>query len=242
MDDVPSSKVAVGFLGPQPYMATALEELRETYDVHVLTPDGWSEQEMDAVAADCRAKGVEAVAGYAQKDAFHHVLINERLGNAVPRRLAFLHCMNKYLMRTLEADAFWFVAIDPLAQSDDEIIDSIAEWPFMLKNTSLSLGRGIYKIKDEDGLRQVLAAYRADTDLQQLIAAQNRRESRRAPKNTFSLGRTHTSFPGPLKHVNGIAHKPFTQNVVRALRVVQRLTQRLVQLLQFCIQKMHEQP
>ena len=78
MDDVPSSKVAVGFLGPQPYMATALEELRETYDVHVLTPDGWSEQEMDAVAADCRAKGVEAVAGYAQKDAFHHVLINER--------------------------------------------------------------------------------------------------------------------------------------------------------------------
>ena len=173
MDDVPSSKVAVGFLGPQPYMATALEELRETYDVHVLTPDGWSEQEMDAVAADCRAKGVEAVAGYAQKDAFHHVLINERLGNAVPRRLAFLHCMNKYLMRTLEADAFWFVAIDPLAQSDDEIIDSIAEWPFMLKNTSLSLGRGIYKIKDEDGLRQVLAAYRADTDLQQLIAAQN---------------------------------------------------------------------
>ena len=76
----------------------------------------------------------------------------------------------------------------------------------------------------------------------QLIAAQNRRESRRAPKNAFSHGRTHTSFPGPLKHVNGIAHKPFTQNVVRALRVVQRLTQRLVQLLQFCIQKMHEQP
>lgn len=162
---------SVGFLGPQPYMAAALEELRKTYDVHVLNPEGWSDEEMDTIAAECREKGIEAVAGYAQKDAYHHILINERLGNPVPRRKAFLYCMNKYLMRTLESDPFWFVAIDPMTQTDEEIIESIAEWPFMLKNTSLSLGRGIYRIKDADGLRAVLAEYRADTDLQERIAS-----------------------------------------------------------------------
>ncbi len=168
-----SKKMGVGFLGPQPYMAKALEQLKETYDVHVLNPVGWSDEEMDAVAAECRELGIEAVAGYAQKDAFHHVLINERLGNVAPKRLAFLYCMNKYLMRTIEKDAFWFQAIDPLAQTDDEIIETIAEWPFMLKNTSLSLGRGIYKIKDEAQLRSVLAEYRADKALQEQIASDN---------------------------------------------------------------------
>lgn len=161
----------VGFLGPQPYMEAALEDLRKTYDVHVLNPVGWSDEEMDAVADDCRSKNIEAVAGYAQKDAFHHILINERLGNPVPQRKAFLYCMNKYLMRTLESNPFWFVPIDPVTQSDEEIIDSIAEWPFMLKNTSLSLGRGIYRIKDADRLREVLAEYRANEDLQRQIAS-----------------------------------------------------------------------
>ena len=164
-------RISVGFLGPQPYMEHALDVLGETYDVHILNPKGWGDEEMDAVAADCREKGIQAVAGYAQKDAYHHILINERLGNPVPRRKAFLHCMNKYLMRTLEADPFWFVAIDPLQQTDEEIIDSIAEWPFMLKNTSLSLGRGIYRIKDADELRRVLGEYRANTELQELIAS-----------------------------------------------------------------------
>ncbi len=164
-------KMGIGFLGPQPYMAAALDELREKYDVHVLNPSGWSDEEMDAVAAECREKGIEVVAGYAQKDAFHHILINERLGNPVMRRKAFVYCMNKYLMRTQEANPFWFIPIDPIAETDEEIIAKVDEWPFMLKNTSLSLGRGIYKIKDEDALRRVLADYRADTALQERIAA-----------------------------------------------------------------------
>ncbi|MDO5627967.1 MAG: ATP-grasp domain-containing protein [Mobilicoccus sp.] len=168
-----TGKTSVGFLGPQPYMAQAIEKLSETYDVHELNPEGWSAPRMDAIAEVCREKGIEAVAGYAQKDAFHHILINERLGNVAPRRQAFLYCMNKYLMRTLEADPFWFIAIDPSVESDDEIIERVAEWPFMLKNTSLSLGRGIYKIKDADSLRSVLADYRADTALQANIAADN---------------------------------------------------------------------
>lgn len=53
-------------------------------------------------------------------------------------RLAFFHCMNKYLMRTLEPYPFFFAPIDPLTESDDDILARIPEheWPFMLKNTS----------------------------------------------------------------------------------------------------------
>ena len=162
---------AVGFLGPQPYMQPAIDDMRTRLTVHELWPNGWGEEEIDRVVAQCRDRGVTAVAGFAQKDAFQHILINERLGNVTISRLAFLYCMNKYLMRTLEANPFWYIAIDPMAESDDEIIERIAEWPFMLKNTSLSLGRGIYKIKDADQLRRVLADYRADTGLQAKIAA-----------------------------------------------------------------------
>lgn len=177
MSDVPTTvtgeRHTYGFLGPQPYMAAAIEEMSKTMNVVELNPKTWTDEEMDAVAQQCHEQGIEAVAGFAQKDAFHHILINERLGHTVPSRLAFLYCMNKYLMRTLEAKPFWFAPVDPLTETDDEIVAKITEWPFMLKNTSLSLGRGIFKIRDEDQLRRVLAEYRADTELQELIAFQN---------------------------------------------------------------------
>ena len=69
--------------------------------------------------------------------------------------MAFLYCMNKYLMRKLESNPLWFDWVDPRKETDDQIIAKIKEWPFMLKNTSLSLGRGIFRIKSPDQLRQV---------------------------------------------------------------------------------------
>ena len=167
------SKQHIGFLGPQPYMAKAIEDMAQRLVVHTFSPKTWDEAEMQAIAEECRAKNIVAVAGFAQKDAFHHILINERLGNTVPSRLAFLYCMNKYLMRTLEANPFWFDYVDPLNESDEQIINKIKEWPFMLKNTSLSLGRGIFKIKNEQDLRAVLKNYREDKKLQEEIAFQN---------------------------------------------------------------------
>jgi len=163
----------MGFLSPQPYMDRAIASMRERLDVRILEPRGWEDDEVDAIVTQCQKQGIGAVAGFAQKDAFHHILINEGLGNSVPSRLAFLYCMNKYLMRTLEAEPFWFDAVDPLNETDEQIIAKITEWPFMLKNTSLSLGRGIFKIHDADELREVLQDYRQDSDLQQLIAFQN---------------------------------------------------------------------
>ncbi len=169
-----TKKPSVGFLSPQPYMAQAIRQMAEDWDIHPIEAKGWEDDEVEEIATYCRDNGIESVGGFAQKDAFHHILINERLGNAVPSRLAFFYCMNKYLMRTLETNAFFFAPVDPLAESDEEIIAKIPddEWPFMLKNTSLSLGRGIFKVKDPAELREVLAAYRKDTDLQELIAGQ----------------------------------------------------------------------
>ncbi|WP_120501031.1 acetyl-CoA carboxylase biotin carboxylase subunit family protein [Roseovarius sp. EL26] len=176
-----TSKPVIGFLNPQAYMQDAIADMRNRLDVRILTPETWDAAEIDDVVTHCQAEGIQAVAGFAQKDAFHHILINERLGNPTISRLAFLYCMNKYLMRTLEADPFWFAPIDPLSESDDDIIAKIAEWPFMLKNTSLSLGRGIFKVKTPDDLRAVLADYRADTALQDLIAFQNETFSKGIP-------------------------------------------------------------
>ena len=165
----------VGFLNPQPYMQPAIERLGTALEVHPIEAHTWQSHEMDRIADDCRRRGIRAVAGFAQKDAFQHILVNERLGNPVPSRVAFFHCMNKYLMRTLEPDPFFFAPVDPLVDSDDEVLARIPdqEWPFMLKNTSLSLGRGIFKIGDADKLRHVLAAYRDDWELQNLLASQN---------------------------------------------------------------------
>lgn len=176
-----NTRKVVGFLNPQAYMADAIEDMKSRVDVRILSPKTWDPTEIDAIARSCRDAGIQAVAGFAQKDAFHHILINEKLGNPTVSRLAFLYCMNKYLMRTLEADPFWFAPIDPMSESDEDIIAKIAEWPFMLKNTSLSLGRGIFKIKTPDDLRAVLADYRSDTALQDLIAFQNKAFSEGIP-------------------------------------------------------------
>lgn len=170
MEDQPQ----FGVINPQAYMRPALAELGERFGVHEINASSWQPAEIAAIADDCHERGIRAVAGFAQKDAFHHILINERLGNAVPSRLAFFYCTNKYLMRTLERAPFFFTAVDPLTERDDDIIARIPadEWPFMLKNTSLSLGRGIVKICDADKLRHILASYRADWALQNLTASQ----------------------------------------------------------------------
>lgn len=161
-----------GFLNPQPYMKRAIADMEKNMNVEVLEPKTWDKKEIDSIVSTCKEKGIKSVGGFAQKDAFHHILINEKLGNVAPSRLAFFYCMNKYLMRTLETNPFYFDAIDPLNETDDEIISKIKEWPFMLKNTSLSLGRGIFKINNEDELKATLAEYRQDTELQELIASQ----------------------------------------------------------------------
>lgn len=169
-----SDRTPVGIINPQPYMEWALAALGDRFDVHVIEARTWQRHEIEEIAEYCRARGILAVAGFAQKDAFHHILINRQLGNPAPEPLAFFHCMNKYLMRTLERDPFFFAPVDPVTESDEEIIARIPtdEWPFMLKNTSLSLGRGIFKIGDTDKLRHVLATYRDDWELQNLTASQ----------------------------------------------------------------------
>ncbi len=78
------SNTHLGFLGPQPYMKRAIDDMNTRATVHELNPKGWTDEEMDAMAKHCQDNNIEAVAGFAQKDAFQHILINERLGNTAP--------------------------------------------------------------------------------------------------------------------------------------------------------------
>ncbi len=164
------SKEKFGILSPQPYFKKAIEEMQETMEIVTVQPKGWAPEEVAETVKFCKDNGIKSVGGFAQKDAFNHILINRGLGHKAPDNLAFLYCMNKYLMRTLETDAKYFDWVDPLTETNEEIIAKIKEWPFMLKNTSLSLGRGIFKIETPEELTRVLDEYRGDKPLQEEIA------------------------------------------------------------------------
>ncbi len=163
-------KRSYGFLSPQPYMQRAVEDMKTRNRIVVIEPTGWNPGDVAKSLNICRDNQVVAVGGFAQKDAFNHILINEQLGNVVPSRLSFLYCMNKYLMRTLETNPYYFDYIDPMTESNAEAIAKIKEWPFMLKNTSLSLGRGIFKIESAEQLTAILDDFRRNKKLQASIA------------------------------------------------------------------------
>lgn len=70
------SKKNVGFLSPQPYMARGIKEMEQDFNVHALDVKSLQPDDIQAVVNQCKGLGIDAVAGYAQKDAFPHILIN----------------------------------------------------------------------------------------------------------------------------------------------------------------------
>eukprot|EP01052_Picozoa_sp_SAG31_P006988 SAG31_NODE_328_length_17643_cov_46.707649_8_plen_353_part_00 len=170
-------KPRIGLLTPQAYMKNALDELAEEYDIVPITPatGDWSQETIDYWVKYCKDNDVPCVVGFAQKDSWHHPLINAGLGNITVSALSYLIAMNKYMQRTIEPGAFWFTSIDPDKQTNQEIIDSIPkdEWPFMLKNTSLSLGAGVFFCPGPERADQILNLYRKDKALQSKIKRTN---------------------------------------------------------------------
>ncbi len=136
------------FLSPQAYMQKGFKEMEAEMDLIVEEPKNWT-TDIEKAVEHCKKEGAKSAGGFAQKDAYNHILINRGLGNTAPSNLAFLYCMNKYLMRTLESSPKYFDWVDPINETNEQVADKIKEWPFMLKNTSLSLGRGIFKIDNK---------------------------------------------------------------------------------------------
>ena len=109
-----------------------------------------------------------------QKDSWQHSILNRELGHTSISSLAYLIAMNKYMQRVLEEEAkpvkgtFFFAPVTPETESNEEIAAKIPEneWPIMLKNTSLSLGRGVFRVKNKEKLFAILDEYRANTELQ----------------------------------------------------------------------------
>jgi len=149
----------------QPYMENAIDLLRNEYNIHILQPNGWDESEINKYVAECTEKNIVGVCGFAQKDALHHLIINEKLGNKSISPLALLICFNKFLQREQETTPNWYTDINPEDKSDDDLIAKIKEWPYILKNTSLSLGKGVFFCKDAENMQEILAEYRGDKEL-----------------------------------------------------------------------------
>jgi len=174
-----NSRPKIGILTPQAYMAAELSKLAAEYDIVPVVPDegDWNEGTIQFWAKRLQEQGVSIVVGFAQRDAWHHALINRALGNVSISNLAFLVAMNKFMQRAISPNAeFWFCPIDPeIEESNEPLIDKIpdAEWPFMLKNTSLSLGRGVFKCKTPERMAEILDMYRADKSLREMVKETN---------------------------------------------------------------------
>ena len=65
--------------------------------------------------------------------------------------------------------------VTPETETNEEIAAKVPanEWPIMLKNTSLSLGKGVFRVKTKEKLFEILDEYRASTELQAAIKATN---------------------------------------------------------------------
>ena len=159
-------------------MKGALDELSKEYDIVPISPaeGDWSEETIAYWVQYCKDNNVPAVVGFAQKDSWHHPLINMGLGNITLKPHAYLIAMNKYMQRTIEPGAFWFTDIDPdNEESNDALIAKIPEneWPFMLKNTSLSLGKGVFHCATKEKMAEILDLYRSNADIRQQIKNTN---------------------------------------------------------------------
>jgi len=187
-----AGKPKIGLLNPQKYMAKYLKEIEKKYDITYLTDidDGTkgpgsiidsSEEAIQRILGQVHQAGLPAVVGLAQKDSWQHSILNRSLGHTSISSLAYLIAMNKYMQRVLEEEAkpvkgtFFFAPVTPEVETDEQIAAKIPpnEWPIMLKNTSLSLGRGVFRVKNKEKLFAILAEYRANVELQEAIKATN---------------------------------------------------------------------
>jgi hypothetical protein len=185
-------KAKLGLLNPQKYMTKYLKELESRYDMTYLTDidDGSkgpgsiidsSRASIDKVLSLCRKKGLPCVVGLAQKDSWQHSILNREMGHTSISSLAYLIAMNKYMQRVLEEEAktekgtFFFAPVTPETETNEQIAAKVPanEWPIMLKNTSLSLGKGVFRVKTPEKLFEILDEYRANKELQAAIKATN---------------------------------------------------------------------
>jgi hypothetical protein len=187
-----SGKPKLGLLNPQPYMMKYLDRLQESYDITYLTDidDGSkgpgshidsSEQSIQRILKTCKSEELPVVVGLAQKDSWQHSILNRKLGHVSISSLAYLIAMNKYMQRVIEEESkekkgtFFFAPVTPETESNEQIAAKIPdnEWPIMLKNTSLSLGRGVFRVKTKEKLFAILDEYRENKELQIAIQATN---------------------------------------------------------------------
>merc|ERR1719352_1346672 len=185
-------KAKLGLLNPQKYMMKYLDELKEKYDMTYLTDidDGSkgpgsiidsSKGSIAKVLAQCKKAALPCVVGLAQKDSWQHSILNREMGHVSISSLAYLIAMNKYMQRVLEEEAkttkgtFFFAPVTPETETNEEIAAKVPanEWPIMLKNTSLSLGKGVFRVKTPEKLFEILDEYRANKELQAAIKATN---------------------------------------------------------------------
>ena len=165
----------LGILTPQEYMRQELERLSKEIQIVPVAPGeiDWSDETIAHWTQMLKAAGATGVLGLAQKDAWHHALLNRALGKVSLSSLCYLVAMSKFLQRAVVEDLMpdmWFVPIDPQSEEDSaKLAATVPDWPCMFKNTTLSRGDGVYKCDTPAEMIEIIELYRQDEDLQNRI-------------------------------------------------------------------------
>ena len=170
-----ASRPVMGIVTPQEYMRGELEALSEEIEIVPVAPGtiDWSEETIEHWTNVLKEAGATGVLGLAQKDAWHHALLNRALGKVSLSSLCYLVAMSKFLQRAVVEELMpdmWFVPIDPTLEEDSaKLAATVPEWPCMFKNTTLSRGDGVYKCDTPEEMIEIIELYRKDEDLQNRI-------------------------------------------------------------------------
>jgi hypothetical protein len=148
---VEAAKPKIGVIDPFPYLRPALEALTE-FEFVYLMPEEMTPEGIAKMIQKCKDEKVMGIQALVQRDVLYHQKINEGLGNFTISKKCVMHVMNKWLMRKVDPEPFWFDFADYETETKEQIKAKVTEWPFMLKHTSLSRGRGIVKIKTPEEL------------------------------------------------------------------------------------------
>jgi hypothetical protein len=169
------SRPVLGLLTPQEYMRQELEKLSQEFQFVPLAPGeiDWSDDTIEHWTNVLKSAGATGVLGLAQKDAWHHALLNQALDKVSLSSLCYLVAMSKFLQRAVVEELMpdmWFVPINPNQEVDsNKLAVTVPEWPCMFKNTTLSRGDGVYKCDQPEEMIEIIELYRKDGDLQNRI-------------------------------------------------------------------------
>ena len=134
------------------------------YKCHVLKTEKYSEKEKERVIKECQDKNIKNVMAFDMEQLEMMGAVNEAICPFAPKRDVVNLIKNKYIQRSVEANPeMWFKPVY-LTEKNEDILKKPVEYPCMLKATAFYLGYYVYKIENEEDLKNKIEELRKMED------------------------------------------------------------------------------